>query len=223
MLSIKTFFDGNKRPNPSLASTSSLYIMSAVLLFCTAEEAKPLMPKVSQVKNVNGSQSTTIFWVVESRTCPISADGFKRELQQNEPFESEFIGAATEECQEWAREKQSQTNFVEPDIIAVADARTARDNTILMCYYEEEDNPEESPLEFPGFGALPQRLNTWYHFRIDYETAALFFVNLVYCPPDMAYPAFFGRKEELTDDNGVFDAEKAHLYVVGKGTEAGET
>lgn len=175
------------------------------------------------MKNVTELQSNPIFWVVESKTCPSSADGFKRELHENEPFESEFIGASTQECQDWAREKQSQTNFIEPDIIAVADACTARDNTILMCYYEEEDDPEESPLEFPRFGALPQRLNTWYHFRINYEAAALFFVDLVYCPPDMAYPVFFGRKEELTDDNGVFDAEKAHLFMVGKDYEAGET
>jgi hypothetical protein len=63
--------------------------------------------------------------------------GFKYELTNDETFESEFIVASKLDCQRWALEQQSQNNLVEQDFIAIADARSARDNTLFRysIYY----------------------------------------------------------------------------------------
>ncbi|PGH16847.1 hypothetical protein AJ79_01491 [Helicocarpus griseus UAMH5409] len=193
--------------------------MTSVLLFCIAEEAKPFMHKILKVRNTDGTPPTPIFYLVESNICPSRDEGFKEELQEDESFESDFVGASEEQCKSGALEKQFQVNFIEQNIIAIADARTARDGTILMCFYKQEIETVE-PLVFEEWGPLPPQTNTWYDFRIDYQGAALMYIGLVYCPPDSAYPAYFGRREQLTDEHGVFDVVKADRYVSGEDPEA---
>lgn len=77
----------------------------------------------------------TMFYLVESRVGPTDRPGFKYELTNDETFESEFIVASKLDCQRRALEQQSQNNLVEQDFIAIADARSARDNTLLLQYY----------------------------------------------------------------------------------------
>jgi hypothetical protein len=134
------------------------------------------------------------------------------ELKDDETFETDFIGASEQDCQKWALEKQFQVNFIEQDIIAIADARSARDDTFSIQYYA---HPEPA-LEFGGFGVLPRERNTWYDFRIDYKGAAWVYIDLTNGPIDSVYPAYFGRKEELTDERGVFNAAKAGRLVGGE-------
>jgi hypothetical protein len=168
------------------------------------------------VKNEYGSVPTRIFYLVESNVCPSNREGFKTELTDDETFETDFIGASEQDCKEWALEKQFQVKFIEQNIIAIVDARSARDNTLLIQYYAEELDPPEPALEFGEFGALPQEPNTWYDYRIDYKGAALVHIALTYGPFDTAYPTYFGRKEELTDEHGVFNVAMADRLVRGE-------
>ncbi|EEP77045.1 predicted protein [Uncinocarpus reesii 1704] len=151
------------------------------------------------------------FYLVESNVCPASREGFKTKLQEDEYFESDFINASEEQCKSWALEKEFQVNFIEQDLIAIVDARSARDETILMCHYNYLRDPGDG-LEFGDFGVLPREPNVWYDFRIDYRGAHMVCVALHYVPPDLSYPAYFGCKEKFTDEHGVFDVQKALRY-----------
>ena len=93
-----------------------------------------------------------MFFLVESKTMPSHLDGLKKVLQENEPFESAFINASEEQCKSWALEKQFEVNFIEQNIIGIADARTAGDGTMLMSRYKTDVPPED----FPN-GAVPSR------------------------------------------------------------------
>ena len=157
-----------------------------------------------------------IFFLVESHVCPSDREGFKRELKDDETFETDFIGASEQDCQKWALEKQFQVRFIVQDIIAIVDARSARDDTLLIQYYARELDPPEPALEFGEFGVLPREHNTWYDFRIDYTGAGEVYVDLTNGPIDSVYPTFFGRKEELTDERGVFNVAKATRLVRGE-------
>ncbi|KAJ5195303.1 uncharacterized protein N7498_008741 [Penicillium cinerascens] len=150
---------------------------------------------------------------------PSHLDGLKQELQEDEPFESAFINASEEQCKSWALEKQYEVNFIEQNIIGIADARTARDGTILMSRYKT-DVPSE---DFPEWGGpLPPQINTWYNWRIKPDGAPEVYISLVYGPPESVLPTYFARKEELTNEKGVFDTDKAGSYVMGKYPETGE-
>jgi hypothetical protein len=161
------------------------------------------------VKN-EASVPTRIFYLVESHVCPNDHDGFKTELKDDETFETDFIGTSEQDCQKWALEKQFQVSFIEQDIIAIADARSVRDDTFLIQYYARELDPPEE------FGVLPREHNTWYDFRIDFKGAASVYIHLTNGPIDSVYPTYFGRKEELTDERGVFNVAKAERLVRGE-------
>lgn len=133
-------------------------------------------------------------------------------LQEDEPFDSAFINASEEQCKSWALEKQYKVNFIEQNIIGIADARTARDGTILMCRYKT-DVP---PVDFPEWGPLPPQVNTWYNWRIKPSGAAEVYISMMYGPPESVLPTYFGRREDLTNENGVFDTENAGLFENGK-------
>lgn len=168
------------------------------------------------VKNNEGSVPTRIFYLVESHVCPSDREGFKTELKDDETFETDFIGASEQDCQKWALEKQFQVKFIEQEIIAIADARSARDDTLLIKFYARELDSPEGPLEFGEFGVLPREHNTWYDFRIDYKGAASVYIDLTNGPRDWDYPTYFGRKEELTDERGVFNVAKVNRLARGE-------
>jgi hypothetical protein len=164
----------------------------------------------------SGVASLKLFYLIESKTYPNKREVFRKELKDDETFESEFIGASEEECQKWALEKQFQVKFLDQDIIAIADARSAKDDTLLIQYYARDMDPPEPYLEFPGFGVLPKKRNIWYDYRIDYKDAAQVHASLQHVSPDCSYPTYFGRKEQLTDEHGVFNVAKATLFCEGK-------
>jgi hypothetical protein len=155
------------------------------------------------------------FSLVEWRVCPNTRHGFKRELREDETFESEFIGSTVEDCQNWMLETQSQVNFIEQDFIAIADARSATDNTLLVQFYGRELDPEE-PVEFEGFGVLPREPNTWVEWRIHPQGAGKMVASLFFGALEMTYPAYLGRREELTDANGIFNVDEAERIVRGE-------
>lgn len=211
--------------------------MTSILLFCVAEEAKPVsgmlalilrcfqrlgiqltitskkfVRKALEVSTTTPSLSARIFYLVESRVCPQERAGFKRELNDGETFDTDFIGASVADCQAWALENQRRVNFIEGDIIAIADARSATDDTLVMFTYARDVGP---PLE-PGFEIPPKKRDTWYDFRVYYEQAASLFINLYYGPKDSSLHVYYERKEELTDENGVFDGARAARITMGE-------
>ena len=101
-----------------------------------------------------------MFYLVESRTCLDNPEGFKEELQDGETFETNFIGDSVQDCQNWAQQSQFQHNFIEQDFIAIADARSATDYTLMVQFYGREFDPKE-PVEFERFSVLPREPKAW--------------------------------------------------------------
>ena len=153
-----------------------------------------------------------MFYLVESRTGPRDGQRFRRELNDDETFETDFIGASPHDCQQWALKRQSQDNQVEKGFIAIADARSASDGTILMQKY----NRGEPIHEFGRYGILPPEGDTWYDFRIDHKRADEIWSALSHGAFNCVYPVYFGLKEELTDKNGVFDVARAERLTAGE-------
>jgi hypothetical protein len=171
------------------------------------------------ILNFNYGDAGKIFYLVKSHICPDDGEGFKVELRDDESFQTEFIGATEQECQNWALEHQFQNLHIEQDIVVIADARSATDNTMLMQYYSrelEDLGPNEPDLEFGEYGLLPRERSTWYDFRIDYQEAFEVWSSLMFGPPDGVYPVYFGLKEDLTDERGVFNVTEATRLVRGE-------
>lgn len=62
-----------------------------------------------------------------------------------------------------------------------------------------------------------QKIDMWYEFRVPLSKSTDIW-NLVYGDAEEEYGVYFWRKEELTDEHGVFDADRAkELYLKGEG------
>lgn len=131
-------------------------------------------------------------------------------LADHESFETDFIGASGQDCRAWALEKQFQINMIEQDIIAVADKRSASDDTLSIQYYNRGKG-----LEFGNLGILPQEEDKWYDFRIVYKDSFQVYSSLLFVTFDASYPVYFGHKNELTDEHGIFDVAKATELCTG--------
>jgi hypothetical protein len=144
-------------------------------------------------------------------------------LGVNETFETDFIGASDVDCQQWAQEKAAGVNFIVPELITIADARTAKDHTILIQSYQPEAPPETDDLElpWPPFGILPPRdkSNTWWSYRVDMKDALEVLLDLgEFGILEVVLP-YYGYKDRLTDERGVFSVSKARRITLGEDPE----
>jgi len=168
-----------------------------------------------------------LFHLVESRECPTTSEGFKQGLQEGEAFETDFIGASEQDCQQWVRENAPRVNFIVPDLIAIADARSAKDDTILIQKYQYEAPPpvdgEDDELDgsFPPFGRLPPRDkgNTWWSYRVESKGAYDALLDLGEFGVFEARLPYYGYKDRLTDEHGVFNVAKATRITLGEDPE----
>jgi len=151
-----------------------------------------------------------IFYLVESKTNPRDCAKFKRQLNPNDTIESAFIGASDEDCQAWLLKEQDGVDFIETDILTIADARSAIDSTLLVKVYVRE------PGAFGFYDGIvderqrfPEKGYTWYDFRIDYKAAWILLSDLHFGPSSLVDPVYYGRKDECVDQNGVFSVARA--------------
>ena len=134
-------------------------------------------------------------------------------MRDGETFDSEFIGASPDDCRAWAKENQYKVNFIEQNVIAIVDARSAEDKTIIMSCFVRESMYDEDEL-FPPWGTLPREedLNTWLDYRIEYPFSFTVKVYWNMHSSELTYPAFLGKKEDFTDEHGVFDVTNAQKF-----------
>ena len=145
-------------------------------------------------------------------------------MGDNETFETDFIGASAEDCQQWAQANAPQVKFMAPDLITIADARSAQDGTILIQVYQAEVPPYEDEREedLPLTAKLPPRdkSNTWWSYRVDFQDAPCALLDLgEFGIPEAAVP-YYGYKDRLTDERGVFNVAKAKRITLGEDPEA---
>ncbi|KAI8627084.1 hypothetical protein F5Y19DRAFT_444309 [Xylariaceae sp. FL1651] len=150
------------------------------------------------------------FNLVEARTDPEDADHFKRALEKDESFGTEFINATEKDCQAWAMEMQGRHNFIGQDLIAIADARSASDDTLLLQVYGRKPDAEDEREPWP------QENDSWHNFRVDYREAYKVIASFDEGAYDEIYPVYFGHKQDLTDKRGVFDVTRAERMCSGE-------
>jgi hypothetical protein len=143
-------------------------------------------------------------------------------LKDDEPFETDFIGASEEDCQQWVQENAPKTNFIVPDLIGIADARSAKDGTILIQALQPDLPPYEEEYGFPPFGILPppDRRNTWWSYRVDLKDAPEALLDLGEFGVIEAALPYYGYKDRLTDECGIFNVGKANRILLGEDPEA---
>ena len=158
-----------------------------------------------------------MFYLVESRDGPPSGQRFKDKLEDDETFDTDFISATPEECQRWAVERRRHDLSFHDCIIAIVDARSAKDGTLLMQRYATHNHP------FGGYGLLPPEKNVWCDFRVHVRDAAKAELALIHVSPNVSYPCWFGNKERFTDENGVFNVDEADRYSIGEDEDVRES
>ena len=152
-----------------------------------------------------------MFYLVESREGPPNGQRLRTQLQDNETFDTDFIGATPTDCQRWASERCSHDLFPFQNLVAIVDARSAKDGTLLMQRYVKVAEGTE-PLTFGAYGVLPRETNTWYDFRVDRRQAGRVVAALTITSPEVTYPIWYGNKERFTDEHGVFDVQETDRY-----------
>jgi len=100
---------------------------------------------------------------------------------------------------------------MEYNILFIADARSAKDDTIIASVYQREQGVYGVD-EATGLKVSPEPF-TWYRFRIDFREAWLLHCDVNYGPPPEVWPFYFARKYEATDEDGVFSVTKANELI----------
>jgi hypothetical protein len=114
-------------------------------------------------------------------------------------------------------------------VLFIADARTAQDGTILFQMHLDiaqkerewrEDVGDEEPWEEtqgPWYERMVPRVEgDWHSWRIQPGDARDLVRSMCVDEEEWVFPTYFGRKEELTGEDGVFDAARASRVVAGK-------
>jgi len=63
------------------------------------------------------------------------------------------------------------------------------------------------------YGFLPRDADTWYEFRIDHKKASQVLISLSEVDQGLSYPVYYGLKEQLMDERGIFDVDKAEKML----------
>ncbi|CAI6290599.1 unnamed protein product [Periconia digitata] len=185
--------------------------MPDLMLFCVADEAKPFIRKILAYSDYAKGVPDP-WYLVESKTNPKDPSMFKKKVEtDNEPIKSEFIGATPQECQEWLLREQDQVTFMEKDILFIADARSARDETLLAQVYRREQIVYG--VDDENGKKLPPTPYTWWNYRIKFEEAWDLHSMLNYGPASAVDPFVYERKEEAVDGEGVFSVQKAEELI----------
>ncbi|KAK8085392.1 hypothetical protein PG997_006663 [Apiospora hydei] len=142
------------------------------------------------------------YFLAETREGPAEGEQFREHLAPGEDFANDFLGASIEECGAFELEQQEGNDMMDEDKIVLLDARSARDKTVVFCYYVPARHAYLLPKDEKG--------DTWYAFRVHYTKV----FNLAsFFPPcgdaDENWGVIIHRKEELTGQDGIFDLDRA--------------
>ncbi|KAF2149145.1 hypothetical protein K461DRAFT_324551 [Myriangium duriaei CBS 260.36] len=211
--------------------------MSGIALFCIAQEALPFVRVVSGMEAQQGVYS---FWLVDSQAGPPLDRTFRNKLGEDEVFHTDFIGASHQDCQGWMLDHQKEVSWMNHNFFVLLDARSADDNTVVVWKFksrgtiweaenfedlndsqseDEDDDGEDNKEDNNNIDEVLLRgtnPDIWYGFRVDYKQIKTLFAHLEFYPPEMVDPVYFNNHDELTDENGIFDMDKADRLVSGE-------
>lgn len=151
-----------------------------------------------------------LFDLVESRADADNGRKLKRELAEDEQIQTDSIGASEEDCQVWALRRQEHDGSLLGNLIGIVDSRTVSDGTILVQDFQPND---DVTMPFGKYGRLPPKPGHWVSFRIEHSKAFDLASAVKMVSPDITWPVYYGNKERLTDDQGVFDVDEAERLI----------
>ena len=149
------------------------------------------------------------FYIASSKASPKARTDYTKK-PSSPSFPSSF--ASTAECKDWLLHNQYSVNFINQNIMFVADARSAKDETLLAYTYCERTMRLGPNHEW----VLPPKAKTWYEWRIRYQDALMFQVHMQEGELNETWSLFYLRAEEIMDEDGVVDMEKATKIVSGE-------
>ncbi|KAH7350240.1 hypothetical protein BKA66DRAFT_613930 [Pyrenochaeta sp. MPI-SDFR-AT-0127] len=141
------------------------------------------------------------------KRTPKTPQSFKKKLEDEDTIESDFIGASEEDCQEWLLNEQDQVNFMEFDILFIADARSANEDTLLAKVYKRQQ------IVYGHGKKLPPRPYSWYEFNINFKEAWMLHSDVNFGPASAVDPVYYERKIEAVDENGLFSVVEADRLI----------
>ncbi|KAH8680675.1 hypothetical protein BX600DRAFT_2737 [Xylariales sp. PMI_506] len=174
--------------------------MAYTMLFCVDEEAKALAPKILSSFSDDWAQCFR-YYLAEKKEGPAPGESFRDSLPEGESFETDFINATLEECGSWVLQQQEHNNRMDQDVLAILDKRSAKDETVVLGFYLRDVVAE--------FLRPDQKANQWYSYRVPYQKVPKICSHLPYGFEVESYGVYLHRKEELTDEQGIFDLDKA--------------
>ncbi|KAK7217275.1 hypothetical protein V2G26_005278 [Clonostachys chloroleuca] len=189
--------------------------MSKILLFCTAQEAKPLAAKISKYLETTEGYDNALA-IVKSRNEVSADEKFETQPDANGSFETQWIGASVEDVRAWMlhhQEELCESEAVNANLIAILDDRSASDETIQMEYYRDRPglpfresglHPEEGGPPYTEDEILPRKSEAWYSFRIRYQHFHQLVADLTgVTSAEAVFPYYFGRKDEFITYRGI--------------------
>lgn len=163
-----------------------------------------MVPKLMNMAKEN--EDWIPYFLAESREGSAEGQQFRDRLAEGETFATDFLGASVEECGAFQLEQQRRNKKMEADSMVLLDARSGQDETVLFGYYVRSGDADLLPKDKRGA--------TWYTFRIPYtKVFAMRSAMPPYGDADETWGVYYHRKEELTDEHGVFDFDKAEELV----------
>ncbi|KAI0147789.1 hypothetical protein GGR57DRAFT_505394 [Xylariaceae sp. FL1272] len=186
--------------------------MTKTILFCIADEAKAFVPKVLRAEATLCPNGTSPYRLAESRRDLPPGKQMRDQLKEGEEFDNDFIGASPEECGAWLLEQQAKVKYLDEDCMVILDARSSQDETVTYWQY--------IPNYLARYMGQGLEANVWYSFRVPYLKVGDLapHISPTTADPDETFGVYFWRKDELTDNNGIFDVDKAlDLCIRGQG------
>lgn len=149
------------------------------------------------------------FYIASSKASPKHRTDYKKKPDSPD-FPCDFT--STTDCKDWLLRNQYSVNFINQNIMFVADARSAKDETLLAYTYCERTMRLGPNDEW----VLPPKAQTWYEWRIRYRDALMFQVHMQDGELNETWSLFYLRADEITDEHGVVDMEKATKICYGE-------
>lgn len=138
---------------------------------------------------------------VDTRHSPTLREPF---VDDSEPLQAEFASHA--DCQRWMLQHGMHMRELDWRVLFIADKRSAEDGTLSFQFFP----PSEKPTNvWVNYGPLPPVTRTWYEWRIEHTDWEEAVGSMTFNPPDMVDPVYYGMKDELTDERGVFNVTEA--------------
>lgn len=158
--------------------------------------------------SVHSDQLRLDLYLMETKAQIVSTKP-RMELQEEESFETDFLGASVEECGDFLRINRHSYKWWTSGLLFVVDERSAQDHTVVLAKYAHSD----TAIDGGCYGQLPPEENRWYTWRLRVPHLQSAIEVLGFGNLHTAWSVYFGNRDYLTDQDGIFDGAEAEHAI----------